>query len=594
MDELTDELTVELMGTDLKTTPLQKLDAVVIGAGFAGLYMLHRLRQLGLNARVFEAGDGVGGTWFWNCYPGARCDVESMQYSYSFDDALQQSWTWSERYPRQDEILRYINHVADRFDLRRDIQLNTRVLGARWDEAQLHWTVSTDGDEELQARFVISAMGCLSAARVPDFEGLDDFAGRWYHTGDWPKTPVDFSGLRVGVVGTGSSGIQSIPAIAKQAREVVVFQRTPNYSIPAWNGPLTLQAQQEWNLNYNDHRERARGTRSGILYDYSTRAAASVSAEEREAEYERRWSHGGANFTHAFNDIYFDEFANETASGFVRSKIRSIVKDPATAALLAPTDHAIGTKRICVDSDYYATFNLPHVKLVSLKVDPIQRIVPEGIRTQAETHKLDAIVFATGYDAVTGALDRVDIRGVSGQELKAKWAQGPRTYLGLMCAGFPNLFTITGPSSPSVLTNVVVAIEQHTGWIADCLAQMQHSGAQRIEATPEAENGWMAHAFEVASKTLFKNANSWYTGANIPGKPRVFLPYIGGLGNYTVICNDVAAADYRGFVFAKGPTSGSAPEPARAARPESTLTPALVPTPVPTPALQHPSIPETR
>ena len=589
-----DELTDELMGANLKIPAQRPLDAVVIGAGFAGLYMLHRLRQLGLNARVFEAGDGVGGTWFWNCYPGARCDVESMQYSYSFDDALQQSWTWSERYPRQDEILRYINHVADRFDLRRDIQLNTRVLGARWDEAQLHWTVSTDGDEELQARFVISAMGCLSAARVPDFEGLDDFAGRWYHTGDWPKTPVDFSGLRVGVVGTGSSGIQSIPAIARTAREVVVFQRTPNYSIPAWNGPLTLPAQQAWKLNYNDHRERARSTRSGILYDYSTRAAASVSAEEREAEYERRWQHGGANFTHAFNDLYFDEFANGTASDFVRRKIRNIVQDPATAALLAPTDHAIGTKRICVDSDYYATFNLPHVKLVSLKVTPIQRIVAEGIRTEATTHALDAIVFATGYDAVTGALDRVDIRGVGGQTLKAKWAQGPRTYLGLMCAGFPNLFTITGPSSPSVLTNVVVAIEQHAGWIADCLAQMHHSGAQRIEATPEAENGWMAHAFEVASKTLFKNANSWYTGANIPGKPRVFLPYIGGLGNYTVICNDVAAADYRGFVFAKGLTSGSAPEPARAARPEPTLTPALVPTPVPTPALQHPSIPETR
>ena len=316
------------MSANAKTPSPRPLDAVVIGAGFAGLYMLHRLRQLGLSARVFEAGNGVGGTWFWNCYPGARCDVESMQYSYSFDDPLQQSWTWSERYPRQDEILRYINHVADRFELRRDIQLNTRVIGARWDDAQQHWTVSTDGGEELHARFVISAMGCLSAARVPDFEGLDDFAGRWYHTGDWPKTPVDFSGLRVGVIGTGSSGIQSIPAIARIAREVVVFQRTPNYSIPAWNGPLTLQTQQAWKLNYNDHRERARGTRSGILYDYSTRAAASVSAEEREAEYERRWSVGGANFTHAFNDLYFDEFANETASDFVRRKIRGIVKDP--------------------------------------------------------------------------------------------------------------------------------------------------------------------------------------------------------------------------------------------------------------------------
>ena len=526
------------------------VDAVVIGAGFAGLYMLYRLRKLGLSARVFEAGTGVGGTWYWNCYPGARCDVESLQYSYSFDDPLQQEWTWTERYPKQDEILRYINHVADRFDLRRDIHFNTRVASAVYDEASRLWTVRTQQGDAVTARFVISAVGCLSAARVPQMPGLDTFKGRWFHTGTWPQDePVNFTGQRVAVIGTGSSGIQTIPVIAKQARELVVFQRTPNFSIPAWNGPLSAADQEVWKADYSEHRERARSTRSGILYQYSTRTAASVSEEERQVEYERRWARGGANFTHAFNDLYTDSFANGTASAFVRNKIQGIVHNPAVAALLTPTDHAIGTKRICVDSDYYATFNQPHVKLVSPKADPIRDIVPEGIRTENATYALDAIVFATGYDAVTGSLDLIDIRGVGGQTLNAKWSQGPRTYLGLMNAGFPNLLTITGPSSPSVLTNVIVSIEQHVGWIADCLAHMQAQGLHSVACTQQAEDDWMAHAQEVASKTLFANANSWYTGANIPGKPRAFLPYIGGLGNYTVICNDVVAAGYRGFTF---------------------------------------------
>jgi cyclohexanone monooxygenase len=536
----------------------QRVDAVVIGAGFAGLYMLHRLRLLGLSAHVIEAGTGVGGTWYWNAYPGARCDVESMQYSYSWDEALQQAWTWSERYPKQDEILRYINHVADRHQLRQNIQLQTRVLAARWDEKATHWVVSTDHGELIEARFVISAAGCLSAAKVPDIEGLHRFKGRWFHTGTWPKETVDFTGLRVGVIGTGSSGIQTIPALARQARELVVFQRTPNFSIPAWNGPLSLQAQAEWKKDYAAHRARAKTTRSGVLYEYSTRAASSVSAEEREAEYGRRWQRGGANFTHAFNDLYFDQFANDTAAEFVRCKIRSIVKDPTVAALLTPTDHAIGTKRICVDSDYYATYNQPHVKLVSLKAQPIECIVPEGLRTAAATYALDAIVFATGYDAVTGSLERIHIEGVGGRTLKEEWAQGPRNYLGLMSAGFPNLFTITGPNSPSVLTNVIMAIEQHVEWISACLQHMQSTGSQVVACTEQAQAGWMAHAHEVASKTLFKTANSWYTGSNIPGKPRVFLPYIGGLGNYTVICNEVAADGYRGFTFSSHATHATA------------------------------------
>lgn len=529
--------------------PLHRVDVVVVGAGFAGLYMLYRLRQLGLSARVFEAGDGVGGTWYWNRYPGARCDVESMQYCYSFSPELQQEWEWTERYSKQDEILRYINHVADRFDLRRDIQFVTRVTAATYDAAQRNWTVKTDRADAVVARYLISAAGCLSAGRVPDIPGRDTFQGKWYHTGNWPHHPVDFTGQRVGVIGTGSSGIQTIPAIARQASQVTVFQRTPNFSIPAWNRPLPLSEQLAWKADYPEHRKNARTTRSGILYEYSQRATRDVSEEERQQEYERRWQRGGANYVHAFNDIFIDRHSNDSAAEFVRNKIRKTVKDPQLAALLAPTDHAIGTKRICVDTDYFETYNQPHVSLVNLKAEPIQEIVPDGIRTLAATYALDRIVFATGYDAVTGALDRIEIRGSGGQALKDKWQDGPRTYLGLMTAGFPNLFFITGPGSPSVLTNVVVAIEQHVDWIARCLQHMQQQHLEVAEAKDQAETEWVTHVNEVADKTLFPTTASWYTGANIPGKPRVFLPYVGGLGNYTVICDQVAADGYRGIRF---------------------------------------------
>ncbi|MDM0069989.1 NAD(P)/FAD-dependent oxidoreductase [Variovorax sp. J31P207] len=549
------------MTSPLSSHPVRTVDAVVIGAGFAGLYMLYRLRQLKLSAQVFEAGAGVGGTWYWNRYPGARCDVESMQYSYSFSPELQQEWEWTERYPQQAEILRYINHVADRFDLRSDIQLETRVTAAHYDEAKHLWTVKTDRGEELVARFLISAAGCLSAGRVPTIPGLDSFEGKWYHTGNWPHDTVDFTRQRVGVIGTGSSGIQAIPAIAQQAGEVVVFQRTPNFSIPAWNRPLSAVEQQEWKAKYPEYREQARKTRSGILYDYSQRGTFDVSEAERQQEYESRWRRGGANYTHAFNDIFFKREANDQAAEFVRNKIRSIVKNSEVAAKLAPTDHAIGTKRICVDTDYYDTFNLPHVSLVDLKATPIKEIVATGIRTTDTTYELDSIVFATGYDAVTGALDRIDIRGRDGRALKEKWTEGPRTYLGIMTAGFPNLFFITGPGSPSVLTNVVVAIEQHVDWIARCLRNMQERALNVAEAKAEAENEWVAHVNEVADKTLFPTTASWYTGANIPGKPRVFLPYVGGLGTYTVICDQVAEDGYRGFLL----QSPLAPENADAA-----------------------------
>ncbi len=530
----------------------QAFDAIVIGAGFAGLYMLVRLRALGLRARALEAGDGVGGTWYWNRYPGARCDVESLQYSYSFSEELQQEWQWTERYPRQEEILRYINHVADRFDLRRDIALNTRASAAHYDEGRQRWSVRTEGGERFEARFLISAAGCLSAARIPEVTGLSSFQGPWYHTGNWPHQAVDFSGQRVGVIGTGSSGIQLIPTIARQAREVVVFQRTPNFSIPAWNRPLPADEQKAWKAQYAAHRQIARATRSGILYDYSLRASAEATEEERQQEYERRWLRGGANFTHAFNDIYSNQAANDSAAEFVRNKIRATVRDADTATRLAPTDHAIGTKRICVDSDYFQTYNQPHVSLVDLRETPITAIVADGIRTASRHFPLDRIVFATGYDAVTGALDRIDIRGLGGLALKDKWAHGPRTYLGLMSAGFPNLFLITGPGSPSILTNVVVAIEQHVDLIARCLDHMQQQQLSVAQPMMDAEDDWVTHVNQVASKTLFTKSNSWYMGANIPGKPRVFLPYIGGLQNYTTICEEVVAAGYRGFRMTSG------------------------------------------
>ena len=524
-----------------------KFDAIVIGAGFAGMYMLHRLRKLGLSTRVFEAGDGVGGTWYWNCYPGARCDVESMQYSYSFSEELQQEWVWSERYPRQDEILRYLDHAADRFDLRKDIALETRVTSAIYDEANNLWTVKTDRGDTVQAHYVISAVGCLSAARVPDMAGLSSFKGNWYHTGQWPHEAIDFTGKRVGVIGTGSSGIQTIPALAKQAAQVVVLQRTPNFSIPAWNAPLSVAAQDEWKIDYAEHRKLARTTKSGILYDYGTRAAADLKPEELEQEYERRWQQGGPGFMHCFTDILTNRASNETAVKFVHKKIRNIVKDAKVADMLCPTDHPIGSKRICVDTGYFETYNLKHVSLVDIRATPIEEVVPEGIRTTDKTYELDVIIFATGYDAVTGAILQVDVRGRSGQTLQDKWSQGPRCHLGLMSSGFPNLFFVTGPGSPSITTNVVVSIEQHVDWIARCIEHMKDKGLTKIEANLADENGWVDTVNQLAANTLLPQTNSWFMGANIPGKPRVFLPYIGGLGKYTLMCEEVIANGYRGF-----------------------------------------------
>ena len=529
--------------------PATDLDAVIVGAGFAGLYMLHRLRGLGLSARVYEAGDGIGGTWYWNRYPGARCDVESMDYSYSFSDELQQEWQWTERYASQPEILRYINHVADRFDLRRDVRLSTRVTAAVFDEATHRWAVSTDRGDRVSAQFCVMATGCLSAAQVPDFKGLETFEGAWYHTGNWPHEGVDFTGQRVGVIGTGSSAIQSIPLIARQAAHLFVFQRTPNFSIPARNAPLDPEYERRWKANYAEHRRQARESRVGFVVERNDLSALEVSAEERLREYESRWSRGGLGFNATFADLLTSKDANDTAAEFFRAKIRAAVRDPAVAETLSPRHYPVGTKRLCVDTDYYDTFNRDNVTLIDLRTAPIEAITPAGLRTRDEAYALDSLVFATGFDAMTGALLSIDIRGRAGQTLRHKWAEGPRTYLGLAVAGFPNLFAITGPGSPSVLSNMIVSIEQHVDWIADCLVYLREHDRTAIEATVAAEDTWVAHVNEVGNATLYPLANSWYMGANIPGKPRIFMPYIGGVGVYRQFCDDVAAKGYEGFAL---------------------------------------------
>ena len=524
-------------------------DAVIVGAGFAGLYMLHRLRNLGFSACVLEAGGGVGGTWYWNRYPGARCDGESMFYSYQFSDELQQEWEWSERYAAQPEILRYANHVADRFDLRRDIRFNTRVTAAIYNETAARWTIESEDGAHVSARFVVMATGCLSAANLPTFEGLETFAGATYHTGHWPHGGADFSGLRVGVIGTGSSAIQAIPLIAEQARHLTVFQRTPNYAIPAWNGPLDAESVRRVKENYAQYRARQRETFTGNMWDARDQSALAVTPEERQREYEARWREGGLGFMASYNDLLYDDEANATAADFVRGKIREVVNDPAVADILSPK-FIIGCKRLCVDTDYYQTYNRANVTLVDVGATPIARIAPQGVVVGSRTYELDAIVFATGFDAMTGSLLRIDIRRARGETLREKWRDGPVSYLGLSVAGFPNLFTITGPGSPSVLTNMIPSIEQHVEWIADCIGHMRDSGLRRIEATRDAETAWVAHVADTADKSLRPSCNSWYVGANVPGKPRVFMPYMGGLPAYRRICDEVAANGYEGFALA--------------------------------------------
>jgi cyclohexanone monooxygenase len=534
-------------------------DAVVVGAGFAGMYMLHRLRGLGFTARVFEAGGGVGGTWYWNRYPGARCDVESMQYSFSFSEALDQEWSWSEKYSPQPEILAYANHIADRFDLRRDIVFDTRVTRAAFDEKAKRWEIETDRGDKVTAQFCIMAVGCLSSPNRPRFEGIDDFKGPIYHTGEWPHEGVDFTGLRVGVIGTGSSAIQSIPIIAKQASELTVFQRTATWSVPAWNEALTPEYLKAAKADYPALRAKARARPTGFYFPFNMKPALEASPEEREKLYEEAWERGGLPFLGAFGDLLFEKEANDTIADFARKKIKGIVKDPATAELLCP-ENVFGCKRLCVDTGYFETYNLPHVKLVDVSKKPIERFTAGGIVVDGQEYPVDAIVSATGFAAMTGSFDKIAITGRNGLALSEKWRAGPRTYLGLASAGFPNLFMITGPGSPSVLASMIQAIEQHVDWLVDCLGHMRDIGAATIEARLEDEDAWVEHVNEVSKVSLRSTCSSWYVGTNIPGRPRVFMPYIGGFPIYVQKCNEVMSGGFEGFVLEGAAATNEPPE----------------------------------
>ena len=531
-----------------KTPNWNPIDVVVVGAGFAGMYALHRFREMGLSARVFERGTGVGGTWYWNRYPGARCDVQSMEYSYQFSEELQQEWKWTERFSPQPEILAYANHVADRFDLRRDIQFETTVTAAHYHEESRRWHVQTDRGDLFAARYCVMATGCLSSWNVPKFPGLDRFEGQLLQTGQWPHEEVDFSGKRVAIIGTGSSSIQAIPIIAQQAESLVVFQRTPNFSVPARNGLLDPGYESEIKSRYKEFRAENSAQPGGLYTKTNDTSALAVDDSTRQGTFEDRWREGGLPFLAAFNDIGLNRAANDTAADFIRSKIHEIVDNPEVAELLCP-DTTVGCKRPCVDSNYYATFNLPHVHLVDISANPIAEILPQGVRVGDDVTEVDALVLATGFDAMTGALLAVDIRGREGLRLSERWSEGPKAYLGLAVSGFPNLFTITGPGSPSVLTNMIPAIEQHVNWIADCIGHLDSNGITAIEPERDAEEAWVSHVNDVASLTLYPTGcNSWYQGANIPGKPRVFMPYI-GYPPYVEKCNQVVSRGYEGFAL---------------------------------------------
>ncbi len=537
---------------------MSELDAVVIGAGFSGLYMLHKLRdEQGLSVRVFETGGGVGGTWYWNRYPGARSDSDSYVYGFTFDEDLWREWEWSERYPEQHEIRAYLEHVAERFDLTKDITFNTRVASAVHDDGA--WTVTTDAGETVRARYLITAVGALSASNTPAFEGRDSFRGETYHTGHWPHERVDFTGKRVGVIGTGASAVQAIPLIAQEAADLTVFQRTANYIIPANNGPVPEDVREARKRDFHGIRERIRNSNFGFELDLLEKGALESTDEEIYAELKPRWDEGGFGiWLGSYVDMFFVDEANAKVRTFLHDRIREKVNDPETAELLIPKGYAFGVKRNPLDSGYYETFNLDHVHLVDVKSNPIARITETGVElTDGSAFDVDALVYATGFDAMTGPMDRIDIRGRDGRLLREKWAEGPRTYLGLTSHGYPNLFTLTGPQSPSVLSNMPVSIEQHVDLVAGIIADLRERGATTIEPTKEAEDAWVVHNQELADATLFTTADTWYMGANIPGKPRVFMPHLSFVGPYRAKCDEVVANGYEGFSIS-GPQGASA------------------------------------
>ncbi|WP_413378078.1 flavin-containing monooxygenase [Alkalihalobacillus sp. 1P02AB] len=527
---------------------VKQLDAVVVGAGFSGLYMLYRLREAGFTTRVYEAGDGVGGVWYWNRYPGARCDTESIHYCYTFSEELYKEWTWSSRYPEQEELLSYLNYVADKFQLRSDIQLNTRVTKAHYDEELNRWMIYTNDGEIISAKYFITGVGCLSTSNIPTFEGLDSFGGEWYHTGNWPHEEVDFTGKRVGVIGTGSTGVQIIPTIADEVKKLTVFQRTPQYSVPANNYPYSAEFIQKTKSNFREIKQALIDSPAGFIVKEGLPSAIEDTPENRDRVFEEAWEKGGVDFQFSYKDFTTNPHSNRTAVEFIHSKIKGIIDEQGVAETLLP-QYYYATKRPIKDSGYYETYNKENVELVDVKSKPIIEITPKGIQTEKQEYELDSIIFATGYDAMTGALFKMDIRGRDGISLKQKWKNGEKvqTYLGIANAEFPNMFMITGPESPSVLTNMLVSIQQHVEWISGALQYARRNEIDLLEAKKEAEEGWSSHCADVASKTLYVQTDSWYTGSNVVGKPRNFLIYLGGLKNYREICNKIAEKEYEGF-----------------------------------------------
>ena len=529
------------------------VDVVVIGAGFAGLYAHYKFREINLQSFGFEAAPDVGGTWFWNRYPGARCDVESLDYAYSFSPELLNEWKWSERFATQPEILQYASHVADRYDLRRDIAFETRVVSATFDEAKNEWLVKTDHGDAVRCRYLLSAVGGLSLPKAPEIAGLEDFKGRWVQTGVWPREPVDVKGKRVAVIGTGSSAIQSIPLLAQDAAHLTVFQRTPNFIVPAHNGPIDPAYEAQVRANYVEHCRKNRHTKGGVPPRVDTGLSAlAVSKEERRAKFEEAWQFGTFALQSVFTDITSNPDVNAEAAEFVRDKIRAVVKDPVLAEKLTPRGYPFGTKRLCLDTNYFATFNRDNVELVDIRETPIERITEAGIKTSEQEYPFDLIVFATGFDAVTGPLLSLNISNTEGHALKDVWKDGPQSYLGLMISGFPNLFTVNGPSSPSALANMLQTIEHHVDWIVNCIDYMEKNAFERVDADEKAQVAWAHEVADIANKTLFTQANSWYMGANVPGKPRVFLMYIGGLARYVERVDAIVRDGYAGFKFTKG------------------------------------------
>lgn len=535
----------------MSTTETTIHDVVVVGAGFAGMYTtIHGVRA-GLDVLGIEAGSDVGGTWYWNRYPGARCDVESVDYSYSFDETLQKEWRWSERYATQPEILRYLSHVAERFDVRRHYRFGTKVTGAHWDEPAQLWKVSTSSGDTVSARWLVMATGSLSKPNLPDLPGRDSFAGPVYMTAAWPAEGVDFSGLRVGVIGTGSSGVQSIPLIAEQAAALTVFQRTANYSVPAFNRTIDDAEWQELLENYPQRRAASWNGAGGSPWGSFSVPYETLTPEERERVLAEAWTRGGVLYGKAFERQTVDVTVNGAAREYFEQKLRGIVPDEQLADDLTPNDHPLGTKRICTDSGYFETFTLPHVRLVNLRRDPITAITPNGVQTDSGFHELDAIVYATGFDALTGALTSIDIVGREGRTVREAWQEGPLTYLGIGVPGFPNLLTLNGPGSPSVLANMALGSEQQGAYALRLILHAAASGFTAAEPRTDAAAAWTTHLGEVAEKTLFADAPTWYTGANIPGKPRIFMPYLGGFNTYIARLDEVAEDGFRGFVFSE-------------------------------------------